>query len=309
MLDVGTGVGEIAVALAEAVPSLHVVGLDILDDVLAAARIRVVERGLADRIMLRRQDVATLTDIEAFDLAHLPAYFVPEDAVLAALPRIRTALRPGGWIFIPVREDPGASWRARSPAGSTRDARYGVPQRPSAGWSSQGSATSTASWSAHWRRPSWWVRVAPSREAKVWATVVLSMGCAQSPSRPLPEVDGVCRGQRGSNSASLRTSPSGRPSGPAPASRPPTWARAPTSCTGSPARQPCRCSRHPHVGCCLVSRQTPALIHEPLSRGELQPRVVTHVALLHGHVDVLRHPILGGLVRALRVALGVPGAH
>jgi len=42
-----------------------------------------------------------------FDLAYLPAYFVPEDAVVAALPRIRAALRPGGWIFVPAREGSG----------------------------------------------------------------------------------------------------------------------------------------------------------------------------------------------------------
>jgi len=107
-LDVGTGVGEIAVALAEAAPSLHVVGIDVLDDVLAVARARVAERGLADRVVLRHQDVATLADVEAFDLAYLPAYFVPEDAVLAALRRIRAALRPGGWILVPVRERAGS---------------------------------------------------------------------------------------------------------------------------------------------------------------------------------------------------------
>jgi protein-L-isoaspartate O-methyltransferase len=107
-LDVGTGVGEIAVALAEAAPSLRVVGIDVLDDVLAAARGRVVERGVAGRVVLRHQDVATLADVEAFDLAYLPAYFVPEDAVVAALPRIRTALRPGGWIFVPVRDSAGS---------------------------------------------------------------------------------------------------------------------------------------------------------------------------------------------------------
>jgi protein-L-isoaspartate O-methyltransferase len=106
-LDVGTGVGEVAVALAQAAPALRVVGIDVLDDVLAEARTRVVEHGLADRIVLRRQDVMTLADVEVFDLAYLPAYFVPEDAVVAALPLIRAALRPGGWIFVPVREGSG----------------------------------------------------------------------------------------------------------------------------------------------------------------------------------------------------------
>jgi protein-L-isoaspartate O-methyltransferase len=107
-LDIGTGVGGIAVALAEAAPSLHVVGIDVLDDVLATAQARVIEGGFADRIVLRRQDVATLADVEAFNLAYLPAFFVPQDGVLAALPRIRAALRPGGWIFVPVREGTGS---------------------------------------------------------------------------------------------------------------------------------------------------------------------------------------------------------
>jgi ubiquinone/menaquinone biosynthesis C-methylase UbiE len=106
-LDVGKGVGEFAVALALAAPSLRVVGIDVLDDVLAEAPARVVDNGLADRIVLRRQDVVTLADRNVFDLVYLPAYFVPEDAVVTALPRIRAALRPSGWISVPAREGSG----------------------------------------------------------------------------------------------------------------------------------------------------------------------------------------------------------
>ncbi len=110
-LDVGTGVGEIAVALAQASPFLRVVGIDVLDDVLDVARRTVAEHGLADRISLRCQDVAALGDVDAYDLAYLPAYFVPEDAVTAALPRLLTALRPGGWLVV------GAHPEAESPLG------------------------------------------------------------------------------------------------------------------------------------------------------------------------------------------------
>jgi protein-L-isoaspartate O-methyltransferase len=167
-LDVGTGVGEIAVALAQAAPSLRVVGIDVLDDVLAAARTRVVEQGLADRIVLRRQDVVTLADRNVFDLAY-PAYFVPEDAVVATLPRIRAALRPGGWIFVPAGKAPEPSWREQSRAGSTRDARCGVCRRPSAGWSRQGSATCTGSRSTRWPRRSWSARVPPGLAVADWS--------------------------------------------------------------------------------------------------------------------------------------------
>ncbi|MGY1669155.1 SAM-dependent methyltransferase [Geodermatophilus sp. SYSU D00710] len=111
VLDIGTGVGEIAVALAEAGPSLRVVGIDVLDDVLDVARRTVTERGLSERISLRHQDVATLDEVEAYDLVYLPTYFVPEDAVVAALPRIHSALRPGGWLAVAAYPDPGSPLR------------------------------------------------------------------------------------------------------------------------------------------------------------------------------------------------------
>ncbi|MGY1616737.1 SAM-dependent methyltransferase [Geodermatophilus sp. SYSU D00691] len=122
VLDVGTGVGEIAVAFAEAAPSLRVVGIDVLDDVLDVARRTVAERGLSARISLRHQDVAALSEVEAYDLVYLPAYFVPEHAVVTALPRIHTALRPGGWLVVaahPAAESPlgRAVWAWRQAGG------------------------------------------------------------------------------------------------------------------------------------------------------------------------------------------------
>ncbi len=105
-LDVGTGVGEIAVAMAEAAPALHVVGIDVLDEVLDVARATVAGRGLADRVTLRHQDVATLSDVSAYDLVYLPAYFLPEESLSAALPRIHRALRPGGWLVVAAHEAP-----------------------------------------------------------------------------------------------------------------------------------------------------------------------------------------------------------
>jgi predicted O-methyltransferase YrrM len=111
-LDVGTGVAELAVGLAEAAPALRVVGIDVLDDVLAVARRTVADCGLADRVELRRQDVATLAEVHAFDLAYLPAHFVAVAAVEAALPRIMVALRPGGWLVVPVRQGDGTELAA-----------------------------------------------------------------------------------------------------------------------------------------------------------------------------------------------------
>ena len=62
MLDVGTGVAAMAVAYAELFPELTVVGLDVLPRVLALAATTVAASQVADRVVLREQDVATLDE-------------------------------------------------------------------------------------------------------------------------------------------------------------------------------------------------------------------------------------------------------
>ncbi|MEO3813993.1 class I SAM-dependent methyltransferase [Sphaerisporangium sp. B11E5] len=101
ILDVGTGVAALAVALARAFPRAHVVGIDILDRVLDLARIELAGAGdAAGRVSLRRQDVAELAEHAAYDLVWLPAPFLTEAALSAALPRAIDALRPGGWMVV-----------------------------------------------------------------------------------------------------------------------------------------------------------------------------------------------------------------
>ena len=50
VLHVGTGVAESACALAEALPSVRVVGIDVLDRALRLADRTITEHGLADRV-------------------------------------------------------------------------------------------------------------------------------------------------------------------------------------------------------------------------------------------------------------------
>ena len=100
MLDVGTGVGALAVGYAEVFPALHVLGIDVLDRVLDLARQTIAASAVADRVSVRRQDVAELTDDAGFDLAWVPAPFVPEPALRRGLTRIAATLRPGGWVMV-----------------------------------------------------------------------------------------------------------------------------------------------------------------------------------------------------------------
>jgi SAM-dependent methyltransferase len=98
MLDVGIGVGGLAVAFAEVFPALHVVGIDVLDRVLDLARQTVAASAVSDRVTVRKQDVAELSDDDRFDLVWVPAPFIPEPALRRGLSRIAGALRPGGWV-------------------------------------------------------------------------------------------------------------------------------------------------------------------------------------------------------------------
>lgn len=97
-LDIGVGVGGLATAMCEEFPAVSVIGIDVLPRALELARAHVAERGLSDRIQLRELDVAAVGDVGHYDLVWLPAPFVAPPALRAALPGLRRALRPGGWL-------------------------------------------------------------------------------------------------------------------------------------------------------------------------------------------------------------------
>jgi hypothetical protein len=94
------GVAAMASEYCKTFPTLRVVGIDVLPRALELARIVAEDAGVAERIELRDQDVATLEDRNLFALAWLPAPFVPRAALEAGLPRVVDALVPGGWLMV-----------------------------------------------------------------------------------------------------------------------------------------------------------------------------------------------------------------
>jgi SAM-dependent methyltransferase len=100
ILDVGTGVGALAAAYAEALPAVSVVGIDVLPRVLALAEQVVAASPAAERVQLREQNVAMLDEHEVYDLAWIPAPFVSEQAFGAGLGAMVRALKPGGWLVV-----------------------------------------------------------------------------------------------------------------------------------------------------------------------------------------------------------------
>jgi SAM-dependent methyltransferase len=99
-LDVGSGIGLLAVAAAGVWPQATVVGIDVWGPSLEAAAANVRAAGLGDRITIRDQDVAALDDADAYDCAWFPTFFVTEPVLEAAMPRLYRALRPGGWLVL-----------------------------------------------------------------------------------------------------------------------------------------------------------------------------------------------------------------
>jgi SAM-dependent methyltransferase len=108
-LDVGCGVASICIELCRRSPVLRCVGLEPAYAALQIARTSVMAAGLADRIELRAQRVEQLEDRDVFDLAWLPAVFMPEPTLSAGIERVRNALRPGAWAMTMVMAAPGAS--------------------------------------------------------------------------------------------------------------------------------------------------------------------------------------------------------
>lgn len=98
-LDVGTGTGWFAIAMAQTHPNLIVEGIDIFEPALELARANVGDAGLADRVRLRRQDATSLDESEGYDAIWLPLPFLPARIVESAIAAAVRALRPGGWLL------------------------------------------------------------------------------------------------------------------------------------------------------------------------------------------------------------------
>ena len=98
VLDVGTGVAGLAIALCETFPETTVVGVDPWEPALALARANVAAAGLDERIELRSTRIEELDDPDGFDLAWLPSFFIPEPVLDDGIERLFAVLRPGGTL-------------------------------------------------------------------------------------------------------------------------------------------------------------------------------------------------------------------
>lgn len=97
-LDVGTGVGWLAIEAARTWPALRVVGIDPWEPSLSLARKNLADTGMASRIELRAERLEDLSERDVFTLVWLAGPFLPPEIISTALTTIRNALKPGGWL-------------------------------------------------------------------------------------------------------------------------------------------------------------------------------------------------------------------
>ena len=101
ILDVATGTGDLAIAMARRIGEAHVLGVDLSERMLDVARRKVEARGLDGRIVLDRGDAEHLdvatASVDVATVAFGVRNFGDLDAGLRELARV---LRPGGRVVI-----------------------------------------------------------------------------------------------------------------------------------------------------------------------------------------------------------------
>jgi release factor glutamine methyltransferase len=128
IVDVGTGSGCIAVALAKELPHAGILATDISPAALEIARANAARHNVQDRISFREADLLEGLPSEAFDfVVSNPPYvgeseeeqvqlevrkYEPRNAVFAGrsglevierlVPQASSALRPGGWLVMEI---------------------------------------------------------------------------------------------------------------------------------------------------------------------------------------------------------------
>jgi SAM-dependent methyltransferase len=92
-------VARLAIEAALRFPASRVVGIDSIEPALRLARSNLADSPVSERVELRLQGIEELEDEAKFTAAWLPGPFIGLDVASRALPRIRRALEPGGWLI------------------------------------------------------------------------------------------------------------------------------------------------------------------------------------------------------------------
>ena len=101
ILDVATGTGDLAIAMARRIRDVQVMGVDLSEEMLAVARRKIEARGLDGRIVLDRGDAERLAVADASVDVATVAFGVRNFGDLGAgLRELARTIKPGGKVVI-----------------------------------------------------------------------------------------------------------------------------------------------------------------------------------------------------------------
>lgn len=101
ILDVATGTGDLAIAMARRIRDVQVLGVDLSEQMLAVARRKIEARGLDGRIVLDRGDAERLAVADALVDVATVAFGVRNFGDLGAgLRELARTIKPGGKVVI-----------------------------------------------------------------------------------------------------------------------------------------------------------------------------------------------------------------
>lgn len=100
--EFGCGVGRDLLRVATMYPRVHVTGYDLMSHLIEECRAQAEHLGIGDRVTLVQGDVSRLELDRAYDTLMWSQMFFGPDARPPALAAISRALRPGGFLLMPL---------------------------------------------------------------------------------------------------------------------------------------------------------------------------------------------------------------
>jgi demethylmenaquinone methyltransferase/2-methoxy-6-polyprenyl-1,4-benzoquinol methylase len=102
IMDIATGTGDLAIALAKSIEPAHILGIDLSEEMLTVARRKVQKQGLESRITLEKGDAENLAIVESGSIdAATVAFGVRNfENLEQGLREIHRTLREGGTFVV-----------------------------------------------------------------------------------------------------------------------------------------------------------------------------------------------------------------
>lgn len=102
VMDMATGTGDLAIAMARRIKDVHILGIDLSEEMLAVARQKIESEGVSDRIEVKKGDAENLTfvDSETMDAATVAFGVRNFENLEKGLTEIYRTLRTGGKLIV-----------------------------------------------------------------------------------------------------------------------------------------------------------------------------------------------------------------